>query len=590
MSKANSKAARITTAGITGLTFPPSRFARHCSHALNASNDEQHSKLEKDLFELKKKDATKPKGPERLKTNHTKAQKTAHEAAIKTHQEALKEYNNYSSKDYKTAELVADTVLKLRQLKDVLTQEGKETKNDKLNASERAAVDHLKVILSDQPVPKRKTESDADFLERKKKFKAPGYSKLVAGADLDDPEAIQARIDKLKDRPNVDLFLQLNDLSGERPRSSGPVYVAIAACAESVAKELVDHALREMQRQKAKTLVPSILVGDMPKLEQLHFWALCRDLPHMRTLIARETRLALYTQEYKNKLKPYKTARKEYLNTHRGQDVPKFKDFEMDGPEEKFEEREVRAGFAIRVVPEGTNKKGEPKRPRYIWKGLDNPDEVKHEEDPDFVHYVRIMCDEKRKELTSYGTTYEHLTEIKISKKFTCFLSDLIVDLTDAISRQLSIRLNPSGDRAKHMKTIKYELVVDVVKQVLTWCHTSLDATQSALLTSMSDAAKALKEHKTAKNPKAAADKDEDEDENENENENENEDEAESEAAKPAESAKGAASPAKPAQSPNGKPAAAEDSDEDSDEETPISRSASPSVRGKPPARTVARK
>jgi hypothetical protein len=510
MSKAQTKKGRATIKQVVGTVLPPSRVSFHCENFINFKFEQEYEDAQEKLEKLKKKDVEAPAHPERLKAKASTAETERHKKEMDKYKEEYAAYKASASEDYQKAKTIADVVLRLERLHGLLTQEGKQHKNEKLSESEAAAVKHLQMVLSDELIPKRAKEDDDAFAARRAAFAEhpTAYAKYTKDTDLNDPESVQELVDALKVKPHVELFLSLAELSGERPRSSAPVFVCITAAVEAVVGELVSTAMRNLSDRikDARRLDPQILGCDPAQLENLHFWALARDSPHMRALVAREQRRIRHEAAVRELARRH--ARVRIRNRKLGVATAPFSP-------QSFDDEEVLGGFARKQVilkekkvkgSEGVTKTVEVVK--YFWRGIDQeytPDEEKAAAEHNFVHYIHAICEMKRDEVADTEENGEELLKSKISKKFTAFMSDVVIDVIRTIALQLDIRMHPRGEKPKTTKTIKYGLVIDVVRQVLVLRHGELTAPHKKLFTDMEAKVEKLKEHKTALGTKASA-------------------------------------------------------------------------------------
>jgi hypothetical protein len=542
---------------ITNLTIPPSRIATLLDSDLNEAFQAESKRCTEALETLKKTGKAKPEHPKALGAKAEKSEKVQHAKEMEEYQNQMKVYRSYTSKEFSAVKAAYQVVVKLQRINALLAKpldkDGK--KGVPLTAAETSELSQLKAELTGTMRPRGEDETDASFEKRQSKFKAANYPALIRGADgkvlnLNNRAEVQAHITKmLTTDARIKLFLENKGISTQRYRSSEQAPIAIATSAQIAVRQLIEFAFHSqaMANNGVKTLSPEHLDGideaaaDPEQQADLCYYTLLRDMPHMKAVKARSLRRAAYMVSHDNARKQHAIKHKRELKrvdglvkrardnaSSKGEDESEaakairknavFSTFKYPS----FEEVEAENGHAICVAQTYKDKDGANQtRKLYYWHNIDAQADGE-EEKSDLVHYAKVLCDSVREDLASI---YPNIDTVIISKSMKRFISNIIIDYAKALVAQIDIRANPTTTAAnevetkRKIKTVKYELVVDIVKQLLVFTTGQLTEDQEGMINDMNEKAKALKTHRTtrsntkhAANGGAGADVDADED------------------------------------------------------------------------------
>lgn len=408
---------------------------------------------------------------------------TEYTQQVETHKKALDEWKAYEHPAF-TKLYTAYCFYKLAQKLVELLCRKEQTERVR---EEQATI---LTIMSDKPAPQGRNESEEKYKKRTETFVAPGYKVLAEAASISvasaagpDPNKVTAALNKMRtDMPDLNLFLEKDNMSHQKIRFNDEGLIGITTCCEYIVTECVRHAMVNANDDGKKIIRPDhIIMTD--GIFKSPYYPLFRNLPHFVALVERFDRSVLHeaqTKEKRNAL--FRDARAKAHNSghqYRKADSPDLSVLK------RFEEDEVEHGFAIKREHQLPKKKGATVAEvavEYLWKGIDVDDDDDVKDNTNFDHYVGLLCNSTKSAVFSDINVAE---SIKISKSIRQFLTRMITDFLARLAPQFRVLLDYNNVKTIDLNTVqtafRLALSNDYFKRdgIITWTkpHEALFAT-----------------------------------------------------------------------------------------------------------------
>jgi hypothetical protein len=461
-------------ANLLDMHIPPARVRTAFEeYGLNYAHTVKLVPTEKAIRQLRVQGHPQPEPttPVRLPATATPAERAAHKVARAKYEKDHQTWGEWKSPEYTASETVALLVVALRKVIKIHTRKVPENQTAEQAAKRQVKdtqniEDLIQVLQHDKP-PKA-MKNIAKFVPR-------GFSEYVGDLDLNDPDAIEAKIIELQEADvNAQHFIEMYAVRKQKIRVTQASVVAAAAVVQHLVQDLAGHACGNGVAKEKKLitaeycLAVNSMTGDYRKLST---YGLFKDLPIVRDLEAKQARQARWRRQaydakrQQTQLYHKRVARLEADHKARNLPAKDFKAPEFEFRYTSFAESEVSGGFAVREEHRGEDgqvklhKRTQKELVVYRWNKLDAP----KERDPTRVSFeasIAEVCQEVAEDIAAMGES--GIEGLRITRNLLYFLDTVCHQFLDSMAAALQEMLKMTQTR-----TVDASMVMTMVTTAL---------------------------------------------------------------------------------------------------------------------------